>query len=287
MQIQEWRGDAMSESTLQSVAGFALVTADLARLVRFYRDVLGFAAHGADKPIDGGEMALLGLPGAGRRQVLSLGDQTLWIDQFEQPGRPYPADSDAASLWFQHLALVVDDMNSAYGRLHGIAPISQGGPQLLPVASGGVQAFKFRDPDGHPLELLQFPGGKTPEAWRDRRRLDGQIGLGIDHSAISVADAEASAAFYEVLGLGTGKRTLNEGPAQHHLDGLPAVEVAVVPMKPQDGVPHLELLGYRTPRGQAGPALRPNDVAATRIVWRGQQARLISDPDDHLQQVQP
>ncbi len=33
----------MSEQTLQAVAGFTLVTADLARLVQFYRDVLGFA----------------------------------------------------------------------------------------------------------------------------------------------------------------------------------------------------------------------------------------------------
>ncbi len=276
----------MSEPTLQAVAGFSVVTADLPRLVGFYRDVLGFAVHGADKPNDGGEMALLGLSGAGRRQALSLGDQTLWIDHFDQPGRPYPADSDAASLWFQHLALVVDDIHTAYGRLRDFTPISQGGPQLLPSASGGVQAFKFRDPDGHPLELLQFPDGKTPGAWRNRRRLDGQIGLGIDHSAISVADAEASATFYEALGLGTGKRTLNEGPAQHRLDGLPGVEVAVIPMNPQSGTPHLELLGYRPPQGQAGPALRANDVAATRIVWRGQQARLIGDPDGHLQQVQ-
>ncbi len=276
----------MTEQILQAVTGFALVTADLARLLQFYRDLLGFAVHGADKPIDDGEVVLLGLSGAGQRQVLSLGDQTLWIDQFEQPGRPYPADSDAASLWFQHLALVVDDIHTAYGRLRGITPISQGGPQLLPSASGDVQAFKFRDPDGHPLELLQFPDGKTPDAWRDRRRLDGQIGLGIDHSAISVADAEASAAFYQALGLGAGERTLNEGTAQQRLDGLPGVEVAVIPMNPQGGTPHLELLGYRTPKGQAGPALRANDVAATRIVWRGRPARLVSDPDGHLQQVQ-
>ena len=276
----------MSEQTLQAVAGFALVTVDLARLVDFYRDVLGFASPVADKPIDHGEMALLDLSGAGRRQVLSLGDQTLWIDQYEQAGRAYPADGDAASLWFQHLALVVEDMHNAYGRLRGITPISHEGPQLLPSSSGGVRAFKFRDPDGHPLELLQFPDGKTPCAWRDRRRLDGQIGLGIDHSAISVADAEASATFYEALGLGIGERTLNEGPAQQRLDGLPGVEVAVLPMNPQEGTPHLELLGYLMPKGQAGPWLRPNDVAATRIVWRGQQGGLIRDPDGHLHQVQ-
>ncbi len=276
----------MSEQRLQAIAGCALVTADLQRLVQFYRDVLGFAAHGAYTRIDDGEMALLGLPGAGRRQALSRGAQTLWIDRFEQAGPAYPADGDAASLWFQHLALVVDDMHGAHGRLRGIIPISQGGPQQLPSASGGVQAFKFRDPDGHPLELLQFPDDKTPDAWRSRRRLSGQIGLGIDHSAISVADAEASAAFYQALGLGTGKRTLNEGPAQQRLDGLPGVEVAVIPMNPQGGTPHLELLGYRTPKARPGPALRTNDVAATRIVWRGLEARLISDPDGHLQQVQ-
>jgi catechol 2,3-dioxygenase-like lactoylglutathione lyase family enzyme len=282
----EDESDAMSKQTLQTVAGFTLVTADLARLVQFYRDVLGFASHGADKPIDNSEMALLGLSGPGRRQMLSLGDQTLWIDQFAQAGHLYPPDSDAASLWFQHLALVVEDIASAHARLRDITLISQEGPQQLPSSSGGVQAFKFRDPDGHPLELLQFPYGKMPDAWRDRRRLDGQIGLGIDHSATSVADAEASAAFYQALGLVTGERTLNEGPAQQRLDGLPGVKVAVIPMNPPEGTPHLELLGYRKPKAWPGPVLRTNDVAATRIIWRGPQAKLISDPDGHLQQVQ-
>ena len=275
----------MSEQTLQAVACFALATADLGRLTRFYCDVLGFAAHGPAMPVDDGEMELLGLSGSGRRQVLSLGEQMLWIDQFEQAGRPYPVNGDAASLWFQHLALVVGDMSDAYDRLRDIIPISHGGPQLLPISSGGVRAFKFRDPDGHPLELLQFPSGLMPDAWRHRSRLDGQLGLGIDHSAISVTDVQASALFYEALGLSVGEPTLNQGRAQQDLDGLPGVKVEVVPMNPCAGMPHLELLGYQTPRGQAGPVLRANDVAATRIVWHGREARLISDPDGHLQQV--
>lgn len=275
----------MSELTLQAIAGFTLVTPNLTRLVRFYRDTLGFALHGADKPIDSSEIALLGLSGSGRRQMLSLGEQTMWIDQFEPAGQPYPADGNAASLWFQHLALVVDDMQAAHERLSGITPISQGGPQQLPASFGGVQAFKFRDPDGHPLELLQFPAGKMPGVWQCRRRLDGQIGLGIDHSAISVADVDASAAFYQGLGLGNGHPSLNEGLEQQRLDGLSGVEVTVVPMNPKGGTPHLELLGYRKPRGQPSPTLRPNDVAATRIVWRGGQAQLTGDPDGHLQQV--
>lgn len=271
---------------LQAITGFSLVTADLPRLVRFYRAVLGFRAHGDGTPIDAAEMTLLGLPGRGRRQVLSLGRQILSIDEFEQLGRPYPAHGDAASPWFQHLALVVQDMQEAYARLQDITPITQGEPQQLPRSDGSVIAFKFRDPDLHPLELLQFPDGKMPETWRGRTKLEGQIGVGIDHSAISVADADASADFYRSLGLGAGHATLNQGPAQQRLDGLPDVEVMVVPMNPPEGAPHLELLCYRTPKDEAGPALKANDVAATRIVWRGPKAMLIPDPDGHLQQVQ-
>jgi catechol 2,3-dioxygenase-like lactoylglutathione lyase family enzyme len=116
--------------------------------------------------------------------------------------------------------------------------------------------------------------------------LEGQIGLGVDHSAISVADADASADFYQGLGLAPGHRTLNQGPAQQHLDGLSDVEVMVVPMNPpEQATPHLELLGYRKPKGQAGPQLRANDVAATRIVWRGGKTMVITDPDGHRHEV--
>ena len=275
----------MSKPTLCIITGFGIVTADLPRLVQFYRDVLGFAAQGEERPIDQAEIALLGLSGNGRRQVMSLGRQTISIDQFEQTGRSYPPGSDAASLWFQHLALVVSDMGEAFAQLRDVVPISQGGPQQLPSSSGGVQAFKFRDPDGHPLELLQFPRDRTPNAWRTDQRSVGQIGLGIDHSAVSVADADASTAFYRALGLSIGDRTLNEGPEQKRLDALRGVKVAVVSMVPLEGTPHLELLGYQIPSGDPGPALEANDVAATRIIWGGSEAKLIRDPDGHLHQV--
>ncbi len=275
----------MSKPTLRAITGFALVTTDLPRLVQFYCDVLGFTAQEEERPIDQAEIAMLDLSGNGRRQVVSLGRQTVSIDQFEQAGRPYPPYSDVASLWFQHLALVVSDMGEAFARLRDVVPISQGGPRQLPSSSGGVQAFKFRDPDGHPLELLRFPSDRTPNAWRTEQKLAGQIGLGIDHSAISAADADASAAFYHALGLKTGDRTLNEGPEQQRLDDLRGVKVAVVPMIPPEGTPHLELLGYQIPSGDQGPALEANDVAATRILWGGSEAKLIHDPDGHLHQV--
>jgi catechol 2,3-dioxygenase-like lactoylglutathione lyase family enzyme len=141
---------------LVAIQSFHLVTLDRPRLAAFYRDVLGFGVVGDIEPIGGEEMHLLGLQGGGLRQVLSIGSQTVPIDQFETAGRAYPAGSDAASLWFQHLALVVSDIAEAHARLRDIAPITVDGPQRLPASSGGVLAFKFRDPDGHPFELVQF-----------------------------------------------------------------------------------------------------------------------------------
>lgn len=271
---------------LKSIQSFRLVTADLGRLTRFYGDMLGFAVEGPVQPIAAGEMKVLGLFGKGKRQLLRIGGQSVALDEFEVAGRPYPGDSDAASLLFQHLAFVVGDIADAYARLHDATPISVGGPQHLPPESGGVYAFKFRDPDGHPLELLQFPPAGVPTAWQDRRARAPQIALGIDHSAISVGDADVSTAFYTALGLKSGKRTYNKGPAQEKLDGLKSAEVTVTPMDPCIEPPHLELLAYNVSSALAPTALQPNDVAATRVVWRGGSAELFRDPDGHLHQVE-
>ena len=268
---------------LQAIIRFNLVTGNLDQLSAFYRDVLRLVPSGAEHSIAREEMSLLGLPGSGRRQMFAVGDQVLAIDQFDAPGCPYPAESDAASLWFQHLALSVFDLSAAYARLHDASAISAGGPQTLPASSGGVQAFKFRDPDGHPLEFLEKPNkpetaARNPSAWNAWIR-------GIDHSAISVSDVGASSAFYRGRGLRLGKPTLNHGPEQERLDGLTGVEVEVVPMIPSDPVPHLELLGYRTPCGRQGRRRQINDIASTRIVWRGSQDALMRDPDGHLHQI--
>ena len=210
-------GAAPGGQRLYGIKSFRLVTQDLPRMVAFYRGVLGFAAVGDIKAIGTEEMGLLGLQAGGRRQDLSIGSQTVAIDEFEIEGHSYPVDASAASLRFQHLALVVVDIEEAHARLRDIAPISIAGPQQLPASSGGVQAFKFRDPDGHPLELLQFPQDDMPATWKNRSPAPGQIALGIDHSAISVHGADTSIAFYGDLALKQGKRTFNTGPAQERM----------------------------------------------------------------------
>jgi catechol 2,3-dioxygenase-like lactoylglutathione lyase family enzyme len=257
---------------LTAIVAFRLVSRQPERLVAFYTG-LGFAAGDAE-PIPAAEMALLDLHGGGSRRTLRLGDQRIELDCFDNAGGPYPPDVTGADSRFQHLALVTDDAAAAW--LHactlGATAISVGGPVTLPASSGGVTAIKFRDPEGHPLELLQFPRGPSV----------GSGLLGTDHSAISVTDLDVARAFYEALGLSTQGRTLNRGASQAALDGLVGAEVDVLPLMPLTATPHLELLGYRTPSPRPAERLAANDVAATRIVWSADRDALLRDPDGHL-----
>ena len=266
--------------TWRRILEFRLVTADLDRAARFY-SALGFVP-GAAMPIAPDEMALLGIAGRGTRQAFTLGPSRLALDLYETPGRPYPVDADAAALLFQHLALVADDAGAIWAKAReaGAVPISRGGPVTLPASAGGVTAMKFRDPDGHPLELLQFPDGAA-KGW------PGKGLLGIDHSAISVSDADTSRRFYLAQGLSEGRPSLNHGPTQEALDGLQGVRVAVVPLDPPETPPHLELLGYLSPRGRTFGRVAANDIAADRIVWEAGRRELIRDPDGHLHQLEP
>lgn len=80
--------------------------------------------------------------------------------------------------------------------------------------------------------------------------------------------------------------TLNQGPTQAALDGLAEVRVDVVPLIPTASPPHLELLHYRSPPTCSDHAWRPNDIAATRIVWRSDRDGLVRDPDGHFHQLE-
>lgn len=264
--------------TFGRLAGFRLVTQEPEPLLRFYA-ALGFVI-GDPEPIPVAELAVLGITGAGTRWPMRLGAALVDLDRFDRPGRPYPADADAASRCFQHLALVTDDVATAWdvACAAGATAISRGGPVTLPASSGGVTAIKFRDPDGHPLELIRFPDAAST-GWA------GEGMLGIDHSAIVVADADASAGFYIAHGLSRGEATLNRGTGQAALDGLDDPVADVVPMMPVLTTPHVELLHYRQPAGSPCGPVDVSDVAATRIVWTGGDRALLRDPDGHLHQT--
>jgi catechol 2,3-dioxygenase-like lactoylglutathione lyase family enzyme len=242
-------------------------TVNLERALAFYRDALGFQV--ADTNATAPAWTLL--PGlcdtAPRCATLSLGAQTLLFAEFPNAA-PYPHNAASNDLCFQHCAIVADDMNAACDRVmrHGARPITLDGPQTLPPSTGSVTAFKFRDPDGHPLELIGFPEGVGDPAWRSVRA--GGATLGIDHSAISVGDVDRSILFYELLGLRAAARGVNNGIEQQRLDGLDDVEVDVAALEATTRTPHLELLGYRHPRGRTNGPAGLADVAADRLVWQ-------------------
>jgi catechol 2,3-dioxygenase-like lactoylglutathione lyase family enzyme len=271
------------------IARLSLTTAAPGATAAFFRSALGFVERGVEERAGEDFARLMGLPGDAPAQVrlLCLGRQEVELVAFAEKGRPYPPGSTSRDPWFQHMAIVVADMRAAYARLAaqpGWTPISTAGPQRLPDSSGGVTAFKFRDPEGHPLELLEFPPHRTPAVWREPR--GGDPYLGIDHSAIVVADTATSVAFYGALGFRVSGSSLNRGAEQERLDGLPGAEVEVTGLEAGVGdVPHLELLRYRAPpNGRfARTEAHGNDVAATRLVLAAQPAarpeRPIAGPD--------
>src|SRR6185312_10687214 len=197
---------------------------------------------------------------------------------------------------FQHFAIAVADMNEAWrhlGAVGGWSAITQGGPQHLPQSSGGVTAFKFRDPEGHPLELLSFPAGNAPPRWQGALRK--YIFLGIDHSALCVADSAVSRTFYEGLGFTISAHALNCGPEQERLDDVPGARVEVTALAPRDRGPHIELLCYRGQTRHQPVVSKNNDTAATRLVLElcgpptegDEPPRGIQDPDAHRLTIIP
>lgn len=252
-------------------------SSDPARAADFYCQALGFEPGETLQIAGGGYGQLLGLPqGHFSLTRLHLGQETLEIfslheaDTEQTAGRPIPADSRSCDLWFQHLCLVTSDLEAALQRLQpaleqGLAqPVSRA-PQTLPswnLAAAGIRAFKFRDPDGHNLELLEFPADKGDARWHQGSGL-----LGIDHSAISITDTAQSCRFYDdLLGLRLGGDGVNGGPTQDDLDDLEQTRVRITGHRCPHGA-GIECLEYQAPNlGRPMPAdLGPADLAHWQI----------------------
>lgn len=255
-------------SIVERVSGIVLICAEPERMADFYQSAFGFRRTSERAIADPAFAVLMAIPGARARGIsLQLGEQAVDLVAVAPPGRPYPHGVTGRSPLFQHFAIVVSDMAAAYARLStvpGWTAISTGGPQALPAASGGVTAFKFRDPEGHPLELIGFPPDAIPAQWHGASAAGC---LGIDHSAISVADTARSVTFYQRLGLRRTGGSENAGPEQERLDGIAGAVVEVTALAPpRFSTPHVELLRYRSQAGSAAPRPRTNDAPATQLV---------------------
>jgi catechol 2,3-dioxygenase-like lactoylglutathione lyase family enzyme len=271
---------ASAGTSVQSVASIGFTVSDMERSVAFYRDVLTFKPV-SDVEVDGPEYdQLYGLFSVRVRIVkLQLGEQQVELTQFIAPPdlRPIPVPSFGNDLWFQHVAIVVRDMEAAWAQLrkHHVRQISPR-PQTIPVSNvwaAGVKAIKFRDPDGHNLELLWFPEGKGNPVWK---KPGSNLFLGIDHTAMTVRSTENSLTFYrDLLGLTVAGGTVNMGTEQEHLDSLPGARVHVAGLTPTMSPPGVEFLEYERPT--AGRPF-PTDSHPTDL-WHWQTTVVVSDID--------
>src|SRR2546425_1186046 len=258
---------------IRAVGPIAITVEDMDRSVDFYTRILTFEKI-SDAEVAGDDVEhLFGLFGSRVRIVtLKLGSESIELLQFLAPkGRPIPVDSRSNDVWFQHVAIVVRDMDRAYARLreHRVEHASSG-PQRLPdwnKNAGGIKAFYFRDPDGHTLEILEFPPDKGSPR---RHRSGGRLFLGIDHTAIVVGNTEASLLVYrDLLGLRIAGESENYGTEQEHLNNVFGARLRITSLRAPAG-PGIEFLEYLAPSdGRPAPCdTQANDLASwqTRLV---------------------
>jgi catechol 2,3-dioxygenase-like lactoylglutathione lyase family enzyme len=242
---------AAASPLASAVDSVDITVSDTDRAVDFYCRVLSF------KKVRDTELAgetyenLEGIFGVRMRVVrLQLGDEFIDLTEYLAPkGRPITAGARSNDRSFQHIAIVVSDMDKAYAWLHqNRVEQTSSGPQRLPNwnrNASGIKAFYFKDRDGHPLEILEFPPDKGAEKWH---RPSDKLFLGIDHTAIVVGDTEASLRFYrDLLGMRIVGESENYGLEQEHLSNVFGAHLRITSLRAGSG-PGVELLEYLSPR---------------------------------------
>ena len=260
------------------VESIGITVRDMDRSVRFYTQALGFKKVN-DSEYKGGDIENLnGLFGIYIRVVrLQLGDEFIELtDYLTSGGRSIPEDHESNDLFFQHIAIVVSDMDKAYQHLrkYNVEHVSTA-PQTLPKsipAAEGIKAFYFHDPDNHNLELIYFPPGKGQQKWQQEK---GELFLGIDHTAIGVSNSENSHSFYnDLLGIERKGDSWNKGPEQEHLNNVEGASLHISGYRAAQG-PGIEFLQYIYP----GPGKPFPADSKTNDIWHWQTTVIVIDAE--------
>src|SRR5437660_2078602 len=256
---------------VDGVDAIGITVSDMDRTVDFYSKVLTFEKV-TDTEVAGENYEHLeGVFGLLMPVVrMRLGDEFIELTEYLAPkGRAISADSRSNDRWFQHVAIIVSDMDKAYRWLRqNKVEHASSGPQRLPgwnKNAAGISAFYFKDPDGHPVEVLQFPPDKGLEKWH---RPTDKLFLGIDHTAIVVWDTDASVKFYhDLLGMRVAGESENYGTEQEHLNNVFGAHLRITALRGTSG-PGIELLEYLAPRdGRPFPSdEHTNDIVHRQTV---------------------
>jgi catechol 2,3-dioxygenase-like lactoylglutathione lyase family enzyme len=262
------------------VESIGITVKEMNRSLKFYTEVLGFKKI-SDNEYKGEDFEKLeGIFGLNIRVArLQLGDEFIELtDYLTTGGRSIPEDAKSNDLSFQHIAIVVSDMDKAFEQVKKFnVEFVSTSPQTLPKsipAAEGIKAFYFHDPDNHNLELIWFPKGKGQDKWQHP---NGKIFLGIDHTAIGVSSTEKSQHFYqELLGIERKGDSWNKGVEQEHLNNVEGASLHITGFRAAEG-PGIEFLQYLHP----GPGKSyPADSKADDL-WNW-QTTLITDDAESL-----
>jgi len=261
---------------VKKIDAIGITVSSMDRSVKFYADVLGFKKI-SDEELYGAEYEQLeGIFGLRMRVVrMQLGDEIIALtDYITSGGRSIPENAMSNDLIFQHIAIVVSDMDKAYEQLrrHMVMHVSTA-PQTIPrdnIAAAGVKAFYFHDPDMHNLELIYFPKGKGQPKWQETK---GKLFLGIDHTAIGITNTDSSLKFYEgLLGIMRKGDSWNMGMEQAHLNFVEGASLHITGLRSPVG-PGIEFLEYLKP----GPGKAyPSDTRADDI-WYWQTTLIVDN----------
>jgi catechol 2,3-dioxygenase-like lactoylglutathione lyase family enzyme len=266
---------ASSLAAVREVGAIGLTVGDLDREIDFYTRVLRFEKVSESTSASGAADGLLGLSDTQLRSAeLKIGHERITLtEHLTNKGRSIPPDSRSFDHWFQHIAIVVSDMDQAYHHLRQlkVKHVSTG-PQTLPAwnqDAGGIKAFYFRDPEDHVLEIIWFPDGKGDPKWKQPTT---NLFLGIDHTAIVVADTDKSLAFYrDALGMKVAGGAENFGTEQEHLNQVFGARLRITGLRAERG-PGIEFLEYIAPPG--GRPLPKGAQASDLVFWH---PRLVVD----------
>ncbi|MCI0433703.1 MAG: aquaporin [Gemmatimonadetes bacterium] len=310
-----------TDPTVSAVVTVGCTVSDMERSVAFFEDVLRFEVI-ADAEVTGEAWERLNgvFPVRMRVVRMRLGSEEIELTEYLAPrGRSIPQDLKSNDRSFQHIAIVVRDIEAAYRKLreHRVTHVSSG-PQRLPdwnPDAGGISAFYFRDPDGHALEIIHFPPGKGDPRWQ---KPTDQLFLGIDHTAIVVDDTDTSLRFYrDVLGFEIAGGAENYGTEQEHLNAVFGARLRITALRVPGG-PGVEFLEYISPsdgrpmpadekasdiahwqttlvtadidalvqrlRAGAGPFISPG-IVEVEPTFGFRRAAMVRDPDGHVMRI--
>ena len=261
------------------IKSIAQTTKNIDEQMRWYSETLGFKA-GKREILEGKWLnELLGISDAVvDRVILHLGDEELELWEFQKKadlnnnnfeGEVIPVDSKSNDLWFQHICIVVKDIEEAFRKGADKSAQISSRPQTLPewnTGAANIKAVKFKDIHGHSLELLNFPEDKGDIRWH-KNQID--LFKGIDHTAIGVSDTQKSIEFYngilnlELVGQGT-----NYGKEQDEMDGLENTKVLISTLRPSNHGMGIELLDYQLPNQKRRPRINPKttDLNEWRVI---------------------